>query len=86
MLATIKGVAYSARSAVNSPANFQRTKRYVKAAFQKQMDDVGLSFLEILTACPVNWHMTPVDALDWMAEKQIAEYPLGEFKNVDQID
>ena len=86
MLATIKGVAYSARSAVNSPANFQRTKRYVKTAFQKQMDDVGFSFVEVLDPCPINWHMTPVDALEWIEEKQIAEYPLGEFKNVDRID
>lgn len=86
MLATIKGVAYSARSAVSSPANFQRTKRYVKTALQKQIDDVGFSFVEVLDPCPVNWRMTPVDALDWMEEKQIAEYPLGEFKNVDRID
>lgn len=86
LLATIKGVVYSARSAVNSPANFQRTKRYAKAALQKQMDDVGFSFVEILSACPVNWHMEPVDALKWMEEKQIDEYPLGEFKNVAQID
>jgi len=27
-----------------------------------------------------------VDALKWMEEKQMAEYPLGEFKNVAQID
>ena len=86
MLATIRGVVYSARSAVSSPANFQRTKRYAKAALQKQMEDVGFSFVEILTPCPVNWHMNPVDALKWMEEKQIAEYPLGEFKNVAQID
>jgi len=86
MLATIKGVAYSARSAVSSPANFQRTKRYIKTAFQKQIDDVGFSFVEVLDPCPINWHMTPVDALEWMEEKQIAEYPLGEFKNVDRID
>lgn len=86
LLATIKGVAYSARGAVNSPANFQRTKRYAKAAFEKQINDVGFSFVEILDACPVNWHMTPVEALDWMEEKQMAEYPLGEFKNVDHIE
>jgi len=86
MLVSMKGVVYSARSAVNSPANFQRTKRYAKAALQKQIDDVGFSFLEILTACVVNWHMTPVDAMTWMEEKQIAEYPLGEFKNVTSID
>ena len=86
LLATIKGAAYSARSAVSSPVNFQRTKKYVKAAFQKQLDNEGFSFVEILSPCPVNWHMSPVDALTWIEDKQVAEYPLGEFKNLTEID
>ena len=86
MLAVMKGVAYSARSAVNSPANYQRTKRYAKTALQKQIDNVGFSFLEIIDTCPVNWHMEPVAAMKWIEEKVIAEFPLGEFKNVDRID
>ena len=86
MIAPMKGVAYSARGSVNTFANYQRTKKYIKKAFQKQIDGVGLSFVEVLTACPVNWHMTPVDAMKWIGEKMILEYPLGEFKNVDVIE
>ena len=86
MLATIKGVAYSARSSLDNFANYQRTKKYVKAAFQKQIDGVGLSFVEVLTTCPVNWRMEPLKAMKWMGEEGIAEYPLGEFKNVDSIE
>jgi 2-oxoglutarate ferredoxin oxidoreductase subunit beta len=86
MLATIKGVAYSARGAVNSFANYQRTKKYVKSALQKQANGVGLSFVEILTTCPVNWHMEPLESMKWVEERVIAEYPLGEFKNVESID
>ena len=86
MLATIKGVAYSARGAISSPANYQRAKRFIKTAFQKQIDEVGFSFVEILVACPVNWHMTPVEAVGWIEDKMIAEFPLGEFKNVARIE
>lgn len=86
MLATMRGVAYSARGAINSPTHLQQTKKYAKAAFQKQIDNVGLSFVEVLTACPVDWHMDPVDAVKWMEEKQLAEFPLGEFKNVASLD
>jgi len=86
MLATMRGVVYSARSAINTPANYQRTKRYAKVALQKQMDDVGFSFVEVLTPCTTNWHMEPVDAMKWIGEEMIAEYPLGEFKNVDKLD
>jgi 2-oxoglutarate ferredoxin oxidoreductase subunit beta len=86
MIATFKGVAYSARGAFITPANYQRTKRYIKTAFKKQMDKIGLSFVEILCACPANWHMSPTDSLKWIEEKMIPEFPLGELKNVDKIE
>ncbi|MDY6844175.1 MAG: thiamine pyrophosphate-dependent enzyme [Thermodesulfobacteriota bacterium] len=86
LLATIKGVAYSARGAYTTPANYQRTKKYLKTAFQKQMDNVGLSFIEILSTCPVGWRMSPVEAIKWIEQSVIQEFPLGEFRNVDRID
>jgi 2-oxoglutarate ferredoxin oxidoreductase subunit beta len=86
MIASFKGVTYSARGAFNTPANYQRTKRYVKTAFQKQMNKVGLSFVEILCACPPNWHLSPQDCLKWIKKKMIPEFPLGEFKNVNRIE
>lgn len=85
MLATIKGVAYSARGAINNFANYQRTKKYVKSAFQKQIDGIGFSFVEILVACPVNWHMDPPKAMKRL-EEVIAEYPLGEFRDLEALD
>jgi len=84
MLAGFKAVAYSARGAVNTPANYQATRRYLKTAFQKQMDNIGLSYVEVISACPVQWHLTPLDALK-RVDSIIAEFPLGEFKNVDKI-
>jgi len=86
LLATIKGVAYSARSALNNPTNYTRTKRYIKTATQKQIDSVGYGFVEILGVCPVDWHMTPLECLEFLEEKTMAEYPLGEFRNVDRIE
>ncbi|MDY6968999.1 MAG: thiamine pyrophosphate-dependent enzyme [Spirochaetota bacterium] len=86
MLATMKGVAFSARGSVHDFKSYQLTKKFVKSALQKQIDGVGLGFVEILTSCPVNWRMTPVDALKYIEEEVIKEFPLGEFKNVDSID
>jgi len=86
MIATFRSVAYSARGAFNTPSNYQRTKGYVKAAFHTQMNNVGLSFVEIICACPTNWHMSPEDSLKWIEEKVIPEFPVGEFKNVDKIE
>lgn len=85
LAATFQGCAYSARCALTSPDEYQRTRRYIKTAFQKQIDDVGLGFVEVITACPVNWHKKPVECLKWIEDEVLAELPLGEFKNVDKI-
>ena len=86
MVATFKGCSYSARGALTSPDNYQRTKKYVETAFKKQIDNVGFSFVEIISACPVNWHKPPVECLKWIEDEVLAEFPLGEFKNVDRIE
>lgn len=85
LLATIKGVAYAARGSVNSPPNYQRAKQYLKKALQKQIDGVGFSFVELLSACPPDWHMTPLESLKWIEERMIPEFPLGEYKDVERI-
>jgi len=84
LVATFPGCAYSARGALTSPDNYQRTKKYINTSFQKQIDNVGLSFVEVITACPVNWHKTPVECLKWIEDELLAEFPLGEFKNVQR--
>ena len=86
LAATQRGVAYSSRVSVHTPANFQRAKRAVMTAFQKQIDGTGYGFVEFLSACTANWGMPPLDCLTFIEEKMIAEYPLGEFKNVDKLE
>ena len=86
LAATMKGVAYSARCTVHSPTNFRQARKALKTAFQKQIDGVGYGFLEFLSACPTNWRLSPPECMKFISEKMIAEYPLGEFKNVDLIE
>ncbi|MFC2060844.1 hypothetical protein ACFLTZ_07185, partial [Chloroflexota bacterium] len=87
LVATFKGVAYSARGAVTSPVTYQRAKDYISTAFQKQINNVGFSFVEILCACAASdWWLTAADCLKEVRERTIDELPLGEFKNVDHIE
>lgn len=86
LAAWTKGVVYSARWTVHTPANFRRAKQAIKAAFQKQLEGAGFSLVELLCACPTNWALSAVDCLKYIDEQMIAEYPLGEFKNVDKIE
>jgi 2-oxoglutarate ferredoxin oxidoreductase subunit beta len=86
MIATAQGTAYAARGAANTPANYQKTKKYVKKALQKQLNNVGFSYVEFLSACPTGWHMTPQESIKWIEEEMIPALPLGEFKDVDSLD
>ena len=85
MLATLDGPSYIARVALHNPANITKAKKAIKLAFLAQMAGLGLSFVEVLSMCPINWKVEPVKALDWMVEKMIPQYPLGEFKAVPEI-
>ena len=86
LAASMKGVAYSARCTVHKPANYTRAKRCLRLAFLKQIEGIGYGFIEFLSACPSTWGMTPLESLRFIEERMIAEYPLGEFKNVDTIE
>ena len=86
LVATFRGIAYSARGAVISADTYQRTKSYIRTAFQKQIDNVGFSFVEVLTVCTGFENvLTAVDCLKQVSDR-IAELPLGEFKNVNQVE
>lgn len=85
LLATLDGVAYIARGSLHSFAHYQRTKKYIRTAFQKQLDKVGFSFVEVISACPPNWKKTPLECLDWIEENAVPAFPLGEIKNVDRL-
>ncbi len=80
MLALLDGVTYVARVAVNKPANIMRAKAAIKRAFEVQLSGAGFSMVEILTACPSGWRLTPVESLRWMDDVQAKTYPLGELK------
>lgn len=80
LLSPLEGVAYAARTTLTSPANVVKAKRAIKTAFQMQLEGKGLSLVEILSTCPTQWGMTPLEAMKYVDSVMVAEYPLGEFK------
>jgi 2-oxoglutarate ferredoxin oxidoreductase subunit beta len=36
--------------------------------------------IEVVSNCPSNWKMTPIESNRWMEENIIPEYPLGDLK------
>lgn len=87
MLSTLDGVAYAERVAVDCPKNIIAAKKAVKKAFDCQINKKGFSIVEVLSSCPTNWGMTPVQALEWIRTDMMPFYPLGIYKNtVDKAD
>ena len=83
MLATIDGAVYIARTAVHTIPRLNAAKRSIRKAFQMQIEQRGFSMVEVLSTCPTNWGLTPVDSLRWLEENMIPNYPLGIFKDVE---
>jgi 2-oxoglutarate ferredoxin oxidoreductase subunit beta len=82
MLALLKGTVYIERVAVNSPANIRIAKKAIKKAFQTQIDNLGFSLVEILSPCPTNWKMKPLESWQWIDKEMTKEFPLGVIKDV----
>ncbi len=81
MFATIEGVAYLERVSVYDPKHVIKAKKAIKKAFQYQQEKRGFTMIEVVSSCPVNWGMKPVDALKWIETDMIPVYPLGVFKD-----
>ncbi|MFC1966580.1 thiamine pyrophosphate-dependent enzyme [Chloroflexota bacterium] len=80
MVALTEGSVFVERCAVNSPANIRKAKKAIKKAFQTQIDDLGFSLVEILSPCPTNWKMTPVESWQWVDTVMSKVFPLGVIK------
>ena len=81
MLSQLDGPEYLERVTVNSVANVRKAKKAIRKAFQNQIEGKGFSLIEVISACPTNWGMTPKEALKWIDDKMIPYYPLGVYKD-----
>ena len=85
MLSTLDGVAFAERVSVHDIKNINNAKAAIKKGFQTQIDKKGFSIIEVLSTCPTNWGMEPLEAFKWLQENMIPYYPLGNFKNNDHV-
>jgi 2-oxoglutarate ferredoxin oxidoreductase subunit beta len=82
MLAQLEGTCYLARGSVHSPKHVLRTKKFIRDAFQSQLEDTGFSMVEVLSQCPSNWKMSPVACGKWIEDVMTSVFPLGVVKDV----
>jgi 2-oxoglutarate ferredoxin oxidoreductase subunit beta len=80
MLATLRTPSYIARVAVHTPLLAVKAKQALRKAFTYQVEGRCFSMVELLSTCPTNWGMTPIESNRWLEANMMPYFPLGEFK------
>jgi 2-oxoglutarate ferredoxin oxidoreductase subunit beta len=83
MLATLQGPAYIERVSVHDVKHIKAAKKAIKKAFMLQQKGMGFTMIEVLSTCPTNWGVSPVDSLEWVKTALMNQYPLGIFKGAE---
>jgi len=79
MIAQLEAPAYVTRQAVYDTRRIVETTRAIKKAFEYQVAGVGYSLVEVLSTCPTNWRMTPVQSNEHVANVVTEVFPLGDL-------
>ncbi len=79
-LATLDGAGYVVRRSLHNPKNIRLAKKAIRMGFEAQVRGLGFSLIELLSTCPTNWGVPPMEALKWLEEHMVPVYPLDDFK------
>jgi 2-oxoglutarate ferredoxin oxidoreductase subunit beta len=85
VLSEMDGAGYIVRRSLHDPKNIRLAKKAIRMAFETQMRGLGFSLVELLSTCPTNWGITPLEALKWVEEHMVPVYPLEDFKVADAL-
>lgn len=80
LMAQLPGAFYVTRQVVNSANGVRRTKKALQNAFKYQQLRKGTCLIEIIGNCPSNWKMTPGECNQFIDEKMVKAFPLGDIK------
>ncbi|MHB1315667.1 MAG: thiamine pyrophosphate-dependent enzyme [Christensenellales bacterium] len=83
MLSTISGAAFIERVTVIDVPNIIKAKKAIKKAFEYQIAGKGFTMVEVLSTCPTNWGLSPLEAMKWLKDNMIPYFPLGTFRDVE---
>lgn len=85
VLAVMDGSGYIARRSLHDPKHIRQAKKAIRLAFETQARGLGFSMVELLSTCPTNWGISPIQSLDWVEENMIPMYPLGDYKVAEPL-
>lgn len=86
MLATLQGPAYIERASLHDIKHIRQAKAALKKAFRLQKEKRGFTLVELLSTCPTNWGLDPMESMNRVKNELIPFYPLGVFVDCEKED
>jgi 2-oxoglutarate/2-oxoacid ferredoxin oxidoreductase subunit beta len=86
LLSKMDGSGYVVRRSLHDPANIRKAKKAIRLAFETQQRGLGFSMVELLSTCPTNWGITPLEALKWLEDHMLPVYPVGDYKVAADVE
>jgi 2-oxoglutarate ferredoxin oxidoreductase subunit beta len=86
ILSGLDGASYVARRSLHDPKNIRLAKKAIRMAFEVQERNLGFALVELLSTCPTNWGLNPLDALKWLEDHMLPIYPIGDFKVAQALE
>lgn len=83
LLNTLTAPCFIERCKVTSAKSIIQTKKIIKKAINNQINNKGYSFVEILSSCPTNWGVKPLDANNWIDNNLEKIFPVKNFRDIE---
>ncbi len=80
LLCTMDGSGYIVRRSLHDPKNIRLAKKAIRMAFETQIRGLGFSMVEMLSICPTNWGMTLQQSQQFLEERMLTFYQVGDYK------
>jgi 2-oxoglutarate ferredoxin oxidoreductase subunit beta len=80
LLSSLQTPAYITRQTVLKPKYIVRAKKAIKKAFTYQLEGRCFSLVEVVSTCPTNWGLTPLESIQWAEDTLLSYYELGDYK------
>jgi len=81
LISQLHAPVYIERVALHDNKHRAKARLAIRKAIKNQVDNLGFSLVEILSACPSGWKMDPVDSMKWIEETMVEQFPLGVFRD-----
>jgi len=83
LITTLAAPVFVERVSLADGPRVLRARKAIRKAIKNQIEGRGFSFVEILSPCPVNWKLTPVEARLWVKEHLEPVFPVRNFRDLE---